>query len=228
MPWEIVRRNSTSNVGNKQPAITLRARQIAYNAAFIRVENLEKASRVTIQVDMQERRLGFRFHSDETDMDSLAVVPDGGSGATRIKASRITQAQALLQQPWLRALLRNRSVHRFSPYREGNLYVIDLGPSFEVEVTDPLEVPADITGVYRYLDGDEVTYIGRGRIRDRMQDKSRQDWTYDRVQYTVLNNSEDEQRWEQTVLAEYETKHGRLPRENRVRGYISTGQDEDN
>jgi hypothetical protein len=221
MPWEKVRRAASSNAGTSGALITLRQKQIAYNASFIRGENLTRTTRVTIHTDQHARRLGFEFHTNADDPDSLAVVPDGGSG-NRASDARITQAQALLRQPWLQALLHNRVSKRFTPYRERGLWVIDLGPSFEVEITSPLDVPAEVSGVYRYLDRDEITYIGRGKIRQRMSDTARDHWVYDRVQFSPLNDADAEQRWEQLLLAEYEAKHGRLPRENRVRGYIPT------
>lgn len=79
--------------------------------------------------------------------------------------------------------------------------------------------------MYRYLDGDEVTYIGRGRVRQRMQDAGRELWSFDRVQFSPLNDRASEQHWEQVLLEEYEEKHDRLPRENRVRGYVSSGDE---
>lgn len=229
MPWEKVRRSSSSNAGRLGPRISLRKAQVAYNAAFIRENALQKMTRVNIHADMQGRRLGFEFHTNASDPDSLGVVLDGGQrrkASTNGSDARMTQAHALLRQPWLRALLANRTARAFIPYKERNLWVIDLGPSFEVEVTSPQEVPADVSGVYRYLDGDEVTYIGRGLIRQRMQDSAREVWAYDRVQFSPLNDREEEQRWEQVLLAEYEAKYGRLPRENRVRGFISTPGEE--
>jgi hypothetical protein len=220
MPWETVRRGTPNTSGASASFVTLRRNQVALSAHFIRSNNLLKMTRVTIKADRESRRLGFAFHTDADDPESLALTQDGGQKRSGSEAGRAVQTAALMRQPWMKALLANRTTRRFVPYKEFDLWVIDLGPGFEVEVTDASEVPAEVTGVYRYLDGDEVTYIGRGRVRQRMQDASRDSWSFDRVQFSPLNDRASEQHWEQVLMEEYEGKHGRLPRENRVRGFV--------
>ena len=221
MPWETVRRGTPNTSGSSASFITLRKNQIAFSAHFIRANNLTKMTRVTIKADRESRRLGFAFHTDGDDPDSLVLGRDGGQRRKEADTGRAVQTNSLMRQPWIKAILANRTTRRFVPYKEFDLWVIDLGPGFEVEVSDATEVPSEVTGVYRYLDGDEVTYIGRGRVRQRMQDASRESWSFDRVQFSPLNDRDSEQHWEQVLLEEYEAKNGRLPRENRLRGYVS-------
>lgn len=225
MPWETVRRGTPNRSGSSASFVTLRKAAIAFSAHFIRANNLAKMNRITIKADRENRRLGFAFHADGDDPNSLVLGRDGGQRGKDSDTGRAVQTAALMRQPWIKAILANRTTRRFVPYKEFDLWVIDLGPGFEVEVTDATEVPAEVTGVYRYLDGDEVTYIGRGRVRQRMQDASRESWSFDRVQFSPLNDRASEQHWEQVLLEEYEEKQGRLPRENRVRGYASGGDE---
>jgi len=226
MAWETVRRGTINTAGSLASFVTLRRNQIAFSAYFIRANSLNQMTRVTIKADRERRALGFHFHTDIEDADSLALSADGGQrrkpSADASKTGRVVQTNSLMKTPWIRAVTMNRTNRRFVPHKELDLWVIELGPGFEVEVTTPDEVPSEVTGVYRYLDGDEVTYIGRGRIRQRMQDAAREFWSYDRVQFSPLNDTDAEQHWEQLLLAEYEEKHGRLPRENRVRGFVSS------
>lgn len=221
MAWETVRRGTPNNSGANASVVTLRRSAVAFSAFFIRAHKLSEMTRVTIEQDREGRRLGFLFHNNADDPDCLIVSGDGGSvRSSRDKGGRSVQTSILMRQPWIKAILANRSNRRFIPYKESHLWVIDLGPGFEVEVKDALEVPTEVTGVYRYLDGEEVTYIGRGRLRERIQQAHRETWQFDRIQYSPMNDREAEQRWEQILLEEYEMKHGRLPRENRVRGYV--------
>ncbi len=222
MPWETVPRGTPNN--SDSPVVTLRKEGPAFSAFFIRAYKLDQMTHVTIQEDRENRRLGFVFHTNADDPDCLKLAPDGGNSALKNTAGRIVQARYLMGLPWLKALMANRSNKRFVPYKEQNAWVIDLGPSFEVEIkitdeNDALRIPAEVTGVYRYLDGNEITYIGRGRIRDRIQSQYRDHWSFDRIQYSPLNDREQEHHWERILLDEYEAKHKRLPRENRVRGY---------
>lgn len=219
MAWEVVRRGTPNKSGANASVVTIRRNAIAFSAFFIRSHNLNDMTNVTIHQDRERRRLGFLFHKNGEEQDCLILAGDGG-GQNRNKGGRSVQTSNLMRQPWIRAILANRSNRRFIPHKESNLWVIDLGPGFEVEVNHVSDVPAEVTGVYRYLDGEEVTYIGRGRVRDRIQQAHRETWQFDRIQYSPMNDREAEQRWEQILLEEYETKHGRLPRENRVRGYV--------
>jgi len=226
MPWETVRRGTPNVSGTDASYIALRRSAIAFSAFFMRAHDLLSMTRVTIKQDRETRRLGFLFHTNAEDPDCLIISADGGSARNKTRGGRSVQTNQLMRQPWIKAVLANRSNKRFVPYKEGNLWVIDLGPAFEVEIRDAAEVPEAVTGVYRYLDGDEITYIGRGRVRARIRDATRETWVFDRIQYSPLNDLAEEQRWEQILLDEYEAKHGRLPRENRVRGFISRPPDE--
>lgn len=226
MPWETVRRGTPNTSGTSAAFVTLRKNQIAFSVYFIRANNLTKMTRVTIRADRETRRLGFVFHTDADDVDSLILGRDGGQRRKEADSGRAVQTAALMGHAWIKAILANRTTRRFVPYKEFDLWVIDLGPGFEAEVADASDVPAEVTGVYRYLDGGEVTYIGRGRVRQRMQDASRESWSFDRVQFSPLNDRNAEQYWEQVLLEEYEAKYGRLPRENRVRGFVASQGDE--
>ncbi len=228
MAWETVKRGTPNN--SDVSVVTLRREGPAFSAFFIRAYNLEQMTHVTIHEDRENRRLGFLFHTNADDPDCLKLAPDGG-GSNNGKAGRIVQARYLMGQPWLKSLMANRSERRFVPYKEQSIWAIDLGPAFEVEISiteanDALQIPAEVTGVYRYLDGDEITYIGRGRVRDRVQSQHREHWSFDRIQYSPLNDREQEHRWERILLDEYEMKHKKLPRENKVRGYLIQPEDE--
>lgn len=230
MPWETVPRGTPNN--SDAPVVTLRREGPAFNAFFIRAHKLEQMTHVTIREDRENRRLGFLFHTNADDPDCLKLAPDGGNSVVKNTAGRVVQARFLMGQPWLKTLMANRSERRFVPYKEQNMWVIDLGPGFEVEIMitgadSALQIPAEVTGVYRYLDGDEITYIGRGRVRDRVQSQHREHWSFDRIQYSPLNNREAEHRWERILLEEYEKKHKSLPRENKVRGYLLQQPDDE-
>lgn len=224
MPWETVRRGTPNN--SDMPVVTLRRGGFAFSAFFIRAFEVSEMTHVTIHEDRENRRLGFVFHTNASEPECLRLSLDGGQKrSSPLKAGRFVNASFLMGRPWLKALLANRTERRFAPYKESGVFVIDLGPAFEVEITindakDALQIPSEVTGVYRYLDGEEITYIGRGRVRDRVQSQHREHWSFDRIQYSPLNNTKEEHRWELILLDEFETKNKRLPRENRVRGYL--------
>ena len=92
--------------------ISLRPMGIAFNAGFTREAGLGRATRVSIVIDGERRRLGFRFHAREDDQDAYALTSDG-AGAN----SRWIQSQRLYSEyGWLgQALEWPLESRRFSP-----------------------------------------------------------------------------------------------------------------
>lgn len=206
-------------LSQSRPLVTLRDKTIAFNAEFVRRAGIGQCTRVAIFEDTDSFQLGFRFHSDESDSGSLALTQDGGQRVglgPSDRGGRSVQTQTLLKRPWLRESLTVSSIRKFEPHKVHGLWVIDIGPGFEHESTDRTDVPADASGVYRYIHEGAVVYIGRGVIRSRMSEGARSDWEFDSVQYSILNDDVAEKRWESVFISRHRARHGDLPRYNKV------------
>jgi hypothetical protein len=79
-------------------------------------------SRVSLVVDHESRRLGFRFHSDDKNIDAFTVGTDGRSSGRYLTSKGIYS-----DLPWLTAALaRPKSDRRFRPKFSHGVWFIDV------------------------------------------------------------------------------------------------------
>lgn len=218
--WAKHRRDDGQSTDGKS-LVSLRRNAIAFNAHFIRANNLSEFSRATVYIDADQRRIGFVFHSDTSDRDSFAMTPDGGSKAG---TARVIQVQSVMaKNRWLRAAsdLKDGRVRQYSPIKHPDgKWVISIRPAFEVCVLreNAAQIPDDVSGIYRYLCNGEIVYIGRGSIRARMASSERSDWEFDKVEFSPVEDQAEQERWESEWLEECRSVSGFLPRYNRIGG----------
>jgi len=215
--WQSVPVNSEV----QKPLVTIRVRAIAFNAYFVKVANLEKESRVSIKAKPDSMQLGFRFHDDSNIRDSFTLTKDGG-GSNRTGKSRVIQAQNIFKiYPWLNAVTRlDLRSRQFEPKWVGidSLWVISICPPFEHRVSDRSEIPPDILGVYRYKQGDEIVYIGRGTVKSRARSPERKDWNFETIEYSIIPEEAEQKKWEAFWLDRFVDQKGKLPFYNRISG----------
>lgn len=200
--------------------VTLRPVAIAFNAHFIRTNKLHDNTRVSVYCDADRYRLGLKFHSDLSDQDSFALTSDGGSKGGD---SRAIQVNALMKQHrWLRCATRttSKSARRYQPiwFQPDGFWVINIRPSFETRVTSTKEIESGLSGIYRYRNGNQIIYIGRGEIRSRANSPERENWNFDTIEYSVIENVAEQEKWESLWLNEHRNEFGTLPFYNRIGG----------
>jgi len=201
--------------------ITLRGSSIAFNSHFIRANKLQEYSRVTLFCDSQNYRIGFHFHSDISDKDSFALCTDGGSKKTG--DGRIAQVSALIaQHRWIKAnaRLKEQTMKKYTPQWSSvdRIWFISIRPSFENKVTSTDQIEAGLKGIYRYWASGQIVYIGRGDIKSRGNVSSREDWPIDEIEFSVIAENEDQEKWESAWLDEFRNQHGVWPFYNRIGG----------
>ncbi len=100
-------------------------------------------------------------------------------------------------------------------------WAIYLAPAFEEQnARESKKIRAEAQGVYRYVrEGGEIVYIGRGWVRRRLAEPQRQDWDFDRVEYSIVESPDQQVFWETYWIDRFKEEHkGSLPFYNRVSG----------
>ena len=152
-----------------------------------------------------------------SDEPFIAIRSDGkvGLNATFVR----------IKQAWYAAVLRlSPKQRRFEPRQvstqEGKLWVIQLCPSFEARrARESDRIPSDISGIYRYVRGEEVVYIGRGNIAKRLSEAVRESWEFDRIEYSVIDDPDQQVQWEAHWIDQYKDEHdGKRPLYNLIDG----------
>jgi hypothetical protein len=124
--------------------------------------------------------------------------------------------------PWVKSVTKLPTrERRFQPIQEGKRWVIQLFLAFEQKrACESTDIPTDARGIYRYIrEGGEVACIGRGEIRKRLKSPDRNDWDFDVIEYSVVDDPDIQVKWESYWLDRYKEEHkGELPFYNRLSG----------
>jgi hypothetical protein len=200
--------------------VSIRPAAIAFNAHFVKTAEIDRNSFVSIRIKPDSFQVGFKFHNDSKIENSYTLSHDGG-GSRRGRGRSIQITSLLRENPWLKAvsLEPDQRLRRFEPkwISADSLWVISVSPSFEIRVSDKSDIPSDISGIYRYKREDEIVYIGRGQVRSRTQAFGREDWDFDTIEYSVVNEA-DQEKWESFWLDHFFRQHAKLPIYNRIAG----------
>lgn len=226
MGWEVFEREDSSQ-GSDVAFVSIHSVHFAFNSMFVRVAQIGNAKQVTIHVDSVNRNLGFEFHDDKRST-AFAISPYG-SGDKRTTLS-CRSVQLVRRYAWIRGVTKlPRKDRRFTPAKEGKLWVIHLCPAFEDQrARESADIPSGVRGIYRYVrESGEIVYIGRGDIKKRLASPERADWDFDKVEFSAVQDPDQQVKWEDYWLTRYrEENGGRLPFYNKVSGISSKGDDE--
>jgi hypothetical protein len=205
-----------------EPLITVGGQSFSFNARFAKEAELKKYSKVAIFIDEKEYKIGFEFHSRENERNNFTLQFRSKKGA-----GAIIKAQEIIRNtPFIKKInsLKNSVDKRFpvSFDRFEKLYVINLSPAFETSIDDNKTVTSEARGIYRYLDGDLVVYIGRGNIKSRINSPERKEWKFDKIQYSIVEDQEKQAEWEAYWIRRHKEDHqGQLPFYNKIEGISS-------
>ena len=225
MAWKKYTRKGGASA-EEGSAITIRRNAIAFNAHFMTANKLLSMNYVSVYVDPENFRLGFKFNENSDDPDSLALVKDGGKKMSLIGAqpsNRCIQTQGIFtENKWLQAISAEPEgrVRKFTPKwipSEG-LWTIDICPPFEIRVDGKNEIPSEARGIYRYLHNGKIVYIGRGVIRSRANSPERKEWVFDSIHYSVVPDEKLQAKWEAYWIESFFTENSKLPEYNRIQG----------
>jgi hypothetical protein len=216
-----IRRDDTFQ-GSDRPFIAVTTDHFAFNAMFVRIAELSPDKRVTAYADPENLKLGFEFHTEEKP-DSFALSSQSSDKRGMKRTSMQCAARGVVMKfPWIKSVTKLPvKDRRFEPKKEGHLWVIQLCPAFEErKARESADIPSDATGIYRYVrDDGEIVYIGRGNIKNRLASPEREDWEFAVIEYSILENPDQQLKWEDYWLTRYQEEHGgKLPIYNKILG----------
>lgn len=202
--------------------ITLSPTIFRYGAKLVRAAGLNRGSRVTVLTERETFRVGFEFHRDIGRTDSYRVVWQRRGGEVRLSCGACSAMRSVAREfEWIRRVANRPDVRDrcFEPTFDGKLWIITLGPTFERTADrSGKRIPRDAAGIYRYVrrQTGEVVYIGRGNIRQRLAESGRGAWDFDRIEYSLVPDADEQAHWERHWIEDFRERHGRLPERNRV------------
>lgn len=202
------------NVKSDQPCITVRRSGFALSVSFMIEAKITIGDSVEIFTSEEKDMIGFKFFSEKA-LGRLTVTPDGGGKSRVIDATKtngFVTCSYIKNDPNLSKLVSTKNAKFFVTYEDG-LWVIKLTSQWKYDTQTRLPTVDDI-GVYRYLLDDEVVYIGRGKIQQRLASPERNHWQFTKIEYTLMSEDAATQRESQLIRA-HKDVNGRLPFYNR-------------
>jgi len=195
--------------------VTLSARGVLFfSAPFVKKNDLRtclSADLFTFEDDAY--KFGVKFYKDENKGHSK-VNRAQKSKNVMISAHEFVGSILVLNK----ALMEGKQTFPIVDDKIEQCFVFSLIPRFEYSCL-PNEVPTGLKGIYRYKnDKQEVIYIGKGCIKERLREDSRKAWPIDLVEYSVIEDEEVRSSSEAHHIRKFETEIGRKPIYNMISG----------
>lgn len=221
MAWQIVKREDRFQ-GSDKPFISISSDHISFNAMFTRIAEIGPEKRVIIHIDPEFRRLGFEFTSDDRS-DSFALSRASSDKKGKKRTGLFCSAGFIRDHSWINSISKLPVQDRrfYNPRKEGQMWVIQLCPAFEEKrARESTNIPSDASGIYRYIREDgEIVYIGRGEIKKRLSSPERQEWDFDVIEYSIIQDPDLQIKWEEYWIQRFFKNNDRLPFYNKISGF---------
>jgi hypothetical protein len=229
MAWELVTRKNRkkSHERGKNPCISVTRNHFHFNEDFAGEADINpEVVRTSIYADLETRRIGFEFHTDERP-DSYSISFRSSKRGTKSEGFRCSARGVVAHYRWVEAVIRKLPMknRRFRPILESiggkDLWVIELPPAFEFVAAShfPGHMPRNAVGVYQYVRGEgekrKTVYIGLGKIQEGYG--RRKNWDFDWVEYSIIEDPEEQEKWSDYWISMYRKQNnGELPEYNRL------------
>lgn len=209
-----------------EPVVSIRDGRFNYSSTFSKLTQLEKYHYVSYYVDEEKREIGFSFTEERVDSDAYLI----GKSPGKSNNFRSSAGELIRQLNWVSIIhdSGNSDQKNFIAFKRGNLWVIQIRPSFEIRLPRELisEIPFDHSGIYRYVDNKnnlesgQVVYIGKGFVRKRLQEQPRKEWVFNEIQYSIIAEEDLQYEWENYWILQHKSiNNGRLPYYNNNSGH---------
>lgn len=202
------------------PCVSVRNLGLGLSSGFVELAGADKYGFAEIFVSECGTELGIKFLREKSDCCYLVTQDGGAKERQRVgeyKSRFIACGNVIKNNPSLKGLLNSKGNKKIPIAKVDYLWVAKISPSFCYSVSSR-PVSEFETGVYRYLIGSEVVYIGRGCIKARIGSSERKEWVFDEIEY-MLTTDEDATRIENTLLENHRAEFGTLPVYNKIMGF---------
>ncbi len=203
------------------PKIGIRKEQIGFFASFVSKANLHQFDRVGLAIDKDNFRIGFKFYNSNKSKNphTYSLFYDNPSKktmatnvVTMINKFKFIKKISELLHPLDRQFTVKQDIH------DKNFWIAQLCPAFE-DIASSEKDLRGLRGIYRYKRSDgQIVYIGRGNILSRLNSLDRQEWDFDVIEYSIIEDPAEQSRWESYWLNKFEEEQDGLPFYNRISG----------
>ena len=188
---------------------------IFFSAPFIKSNNLTRHNSVRFyEFTENQYKFGMEFFLETDVPGGFSLVRNGKS----VNSFYTTARSFTNSFDVLRDLIKSKGHNRFAVSYDkiDKCFFFMVAPCFECD-NDQLSIPDGATGIYRYKNtNNEIIYIGKGNIRDRLRSPERKGWDIKKVEYSLVNDRGEMSKYESYHLTEYQNKFNKWPEHNMI------------
>lgn len=196
---------------SKLPSLTITKNGLFFSIPFVNEAQIDVKRFVKVSFNDENRKIDFEFFKHQV------------KNSIKIQGSRDSQyyiaGKNLFEKEWVKAII-DSSGNRFKIEERSKIWSVSVAPAFENKVKreNADKISSKAAGIYRYLDNGEIVYIGKGKIRTRYNKRERVNWIFDEIQYSIVNDDDDQFYWEKFWIKNYKTLNHIRPRYNKNDG----------
>ncbi len=215
-------------IPNSKSLLTISKSGISFSAKFIKDNSLvEKEAIEFFDNPENEYQLGFSFLDELGKFGSLGIIKNNAkkTGFTcagrSLNAGELINKKKILKKIQQDPIKQNRMFEIKKYKQDPNIYYVDLSPIFENTLDYALidNLDHSIKGIYRYLnEAEEIIYIGRGNIKERARAEGRSQWGIRKIEYSIIDDYEQMQFWEDYHISRFLDQNGVKPLMNKIMG----------
>lgn len=189
-----------------------------FTAAFMKRNNLTKSNSVRFyEFQDNQYKFGVEFSNSTEFAGGFSLVRNG-----RAVNSCMTNPRSFVNNyPVLKEIIKdktNKNRFKITYDKLEKCFTFNIVPSFEYK-DYPSSIPDGAVGIYRYKDNnDNIIYIGRGNIKDRLKSPERKNWAVNIVEYSLVKDQADMKKYENFHIKKYKALYNRLPVHNLISG----------
>jgi len=215
-------------IPSSKSLFTISKSGISFSAKFIKNNSLaEKDAIEFFDNPENEYQLGFSFLDELGKIGSLGITRANANkgrsscSGRSLNAGELINKKKILRKIQQDPIKQNRMFEIKKFKQDPNIYYVDFSPIFENSLDyafiDNLE--HSVKGIYRYLNEvGEIIYIGRGNLKERAKAEGRSQWGIRKIEYSIIDENEKMQFWEDYHIARFLDQNGVLPLMNKIMG----------
>ena len=204
-----------TKIESDESVVSIRDSRFYFNVAFLKMAKALDKHYVIYLIDEITNEIFFNFQKERISDNCYSFDA---------KRKRSSAGEVIKRFNWLENInsSRNNEEKKFVAFQRKNLWAIRIRPSFELKVTyeNRKEIDSNLNGIYRYLDSEnKIIYIGKGNIRNRLNENGRDKWEIKTIEYSYLEQDDEQFKWENYWLEKYKESNSKsLPAFNRISG----------
>lgn len=214
MSWTKIKRDTEINF--KKPMVTFRNEKVVkFNPTLVSIMKLEKGMYADCFINDSGDSLRFVFNDNK---EGWKLSNDGGQ-KQKDTNGLIIQSVALYNNSKRLLEIAKSNINKIKNIDcniiDNKTIEIIIAPCFEL-----VGVPSSTEdiGIYKLYQDEKVVYIGKGKIKSRIDAHKKKGLLFNNTKYSILNSDDDCFYWESIHINSFVSSYGKLPIYNKIKG----------